>query len=294
MSKAWSNTWPITTHVQHIGSGHRQGWPMHAPPPKFFSIQGKCKVEFKVQEATEGDGSGCKLFWELRYFRECLRNSSQRHHHQVERAKADLLAHGIPEDKVQDHIWQSKRGLKCRSQGPGMIMPMDIDDDGSRAQEEPESMPGEAGEGAKAQHQVSNMLSVSTRALITMLMMAVKCNRDGERQERANQVMMSIIMWCMPDIHHDLRVLVQKALGQKAVKSMDITKADMKHSKVIDAMVRVTNKPQAIPLIVKLTQLIEEYITQKEGCGVMASGTHIMNASIQTTYISTNSQCMRC
>jgi hypothetical protein len=248
---------------------------------KFFTLNGQCRVDFKVQQATPGNGSKCHWFWELRYFKECLRNSTQRHHQQVQRAQTDIVAHGVPQGEAALHIWQSKMSTKKqgRSKGPGMDVHMDVDSgSNTQAGEEPESMTGEAGEGTKDQQQVSTMLSVSTRAFITMLMMSMKCTRNGERQDQARRVMSSIMVWCIPEINKDIAVIVSKVLRQKAPN------AEMKHSSVIDAMVQVTNKPEAIPLIVKLTQILEDDITQKEECGVMALETHIIDTSIQTTY----------
>ena len=69
---------------------------------------------------------------------------------------------------------------KSMDDQPGMAM--DADDTGFRAQAE--SMTGAAGEGDKAQQQVSTQLSVSTRAFIIMLMLSVKCSRQGERQKK--------------------------------------------------------------------------------------------------------------
>ena len=168
---------------------------------------------------------------------------------------------------------------KCRSTGPGV-------DPGYRpiAEEEPESMTGEAGEGAKAQRHVSTMISVSTRALITMLMMSMKCTRNGERQDQANKVMMSILMWCMPDVNKDIAVIVTGILGPNAPNE------EMTHSSVINAMLKVTKTPQATPLIIKVTMILEDYITQKEDCGVMALETHTHHTYKHTNNISTNNQ----
>ena len=69
---------------------------------------------------------------------------------------------------------------------------------------------------------------------------------------------------------------------QAKKQKQDLTHADIKHSDVIQAMVSVSNRPEVLPFIVKLTQLLEDAITQKEDCGVITSGTHNMNASVQT------------
>ena len=90
-------------------------------------------------------------------------------------------------------------------------------------------------------------------------------------------------MWCASDFDTELQDLVRQAWRlQPKTKNQDHTRAEMRHSDVIQAMVSVSNRPEVLPFIVKLTQLLEDAITQKEDCGVITSGTHNVNASIQT------------
>jgi hypothetical protein len=252
---------------------------------KYFAFQGTCKVECKVQPSATDDPSSCNFFWEVRYFLKCLRNSQQNEYHLVRRTKKDLVAHGIPHEQLDHHIWTSrisqtmamsqkqKRAAAHMAAQSDSGSSMDVDATGSMAQvqEEPGSMTDAAGEGTKAQQLVSGELAISTRALILMITLSVKCPRDPDRQTKAQQVLISLLEWCIPVINQDLKVLVQQIVRPQ---EQEESQHEMIHSHVIEAMRIVRNKAMETQLFDKITQLIELAITKKEDCGAMAPGVH--------------------
>ena len=203
-------------------------------PVKFFVFD---NVECKVQANVDPNTKSPKFFWEMRYFHRCMRSHTQSQNQQVRRAAIDMAAHGVPQSQVMYHFWQSrisqimtihKRTRADQRSAQGSIgnsvedqpgMDIHVDATGCRAQGAEGCMTGATGEGNKAQLQVADELSIRTRALVTLLVLSIRCNRQTERQMKANQVLISIIRNTIDDIDdvdEDLQILVKKTWGKKA------------------------------------------------------------------------------